>query len=321
MPTLPRDRLILRLNEIYHDLENRAYDGKHPDISDEEVPRWRRLGGEMLAGPRGAKDILDLGTGTGFVPLRLLEFLLPADRLTVADLSAEMLAACRANLEAAGAPCPIRTLKLDGERIDLPDASQDVVTVNAVMHHLADPALLCGEIRRVLRPGGSVLIGHEPNAAHFRRRFLAWNYWLVLPFADWKLFGYEIILRLGLFEALRGPLSRAVPELRRHNELLREVNEMLMAEGAIDRPLPAAELSSLLDAQSPTAGGLHADRGFTREGFQALFPGFDLEHCETYKHLNKIHPGAEWLRRYDGWLARRFPADGSSLTVRLRKRA
>ena len=319
MPALEREQLILRLNEVYHDLENQSYDGKHPDISDEEAPRWQRLGSRLLARPRGDWRILDIGTGTGFVPLQLLPGLGPGDIFTCSDLSAAMLEACRANLRQAGFPCAIDLLKLDGKHIDLPDASQDAVTINAVMHHLPDPEAMCREINRVLKPGGAVLIGHEPNSAHFRRALLVWNYWLVLPLADWKLFGYEMILKLGLFETLRVPLGRLLPELGRHNDLLRAVNARLLAEGAVDKALGAAELSSMLDAQSPTAGGRHEDRGFTREGFLAWFPGYAMEHCETYKHLNKIHPGRAWLKRYEDWLARRFPADGSSLFCCLRK--
>lgn len=317
--TLSRDALILKLNEIYHDLEHAAYDGKHPDILEVEVPRWRKVGLENLAGPRPAMDILDIGSGTGFVPLQLLDWLGPEDRLTCSDVSAVMLENCKANLMGAGLRADLRLLKLGGSTFDLPDHSQDLITVNAVMHHLPKPAETCLEIDRILRPGGRVVIGHEPTRTHLANRLLAWNYWLVLPIADPKLFGYEIILRLGLFEILRGPLGRWVPELERHNALLRAVNERLLKDGDIAAPLGAAKLSSLLDAQSPTAGGSHRDRGFARGDFATYFPGYVIGEFETYKHLNKIHPRYGWLRRYEDWLARRFPEDGSSLFCGLRK--
>jgi SAM-dependent methyltransferase len=319
MPTLPRDQLILRLNEVYHDLENRAYDGKHPDISETEVERWRRIGSSLLAGARADLDILDLGSGTGFVPLQLKEWLRKGDRLTCSDLSAGMLEACRSNLASAGVPCALHTLKLDGRGIGLPDRSQDLVTVNAVMHHLADPEAACREIHRILRPGGHVVIGHEPTLAYRERPALAWIYWCLLPLADWKLFGYEILLRLGLYNRLRGALGRVVPELRRHNQLVREVNASLIRSGDIDRPLEADAMSALLDAQSPTAGGVHPERGFSREGLSAMFPGYRLERYETYKHLDKIHPRAAWIRRFEERLAKRWPENGSSLFCVLEK--
>lgn len=319
MPVLSLDQLVLRLNEVYHDLENQAYDHKHPDISEDEVPRWHRFGSELLADPRPAWNILDVGTGTGFVPRQLKEWLRPEDRFTCSDLSGAMLEECRRNLEQSGLACRIDLLKLDGKSIDLPDHSQDAVTINAVMHHLAKPEEMCAEIDRVLRPGGCVVIGHEPNRAHHARRLLVWNYWLVLPFADWKLFSYEVILRLGLFEALRKPLGRLVPELRRQNELVDIVNARLLAAGDIRKPLGAAEMSSLLDTNSPTAGGMHGERGFTREDFLAFLPGYGIVRCETYKHLNKIHPRRDWVKRYQDWLGKKFPEHGSSLFCSLRK--
>lgn len=318
-PETSRDQLILRLNEVYHDLENQAYDEKHPDILEDEIPRWQRIAADILAGTRPPVAALDVGCGTGFVPLQLREWLGPEDRLTCADLSTAMLTACRTNLEKAGLRCGLTMLKLDGRSIELPDRSLDLVTVNAVLHHLARPQDLCREIDRVLKPGGRVVVGHEPTRTHAASRFLVWNYRLLLPLVDPKLFVYEVILSLGLFEIMRGPLGRLVPELEHHNQLLRKVNDSLIASGHIREPLPAATLSSLLDVQSPTAGGLHHGRGFAREDFATYFPGYRIERFETYKHLGKINPRTGWLRKYEGWLAKRLPEAGSSLLCGLRK--
>lgn len=310
--------VVTRLNEIWHDLENRGYQGKHPDIEEEEAPRWRRHGSEILGRERGPWSVLDVGCGTGFVPLQLLPWLRPADRLTCADLSAGMLSACAENLAAAGRADAV-FLKLDGMRIGLPDGSQNVVTVNAVLHHLAEPETLCKEIDRVLAPGGGVLIGHEPNRLYAERRGLALRYFAVLPWADFRLFAYEILLRLGGFERLRRPLGRFLPELGRHNALVDRVNAKLLEAGAVERPLAAAEMSSLLDANSPTAGGSHPGRGFTAETYRGYFPGYSLEFVETYKHLGKLHPRRAWARRYEKRLARKFPDHGSTLFAVLRK--
>lgn len=320
-----RRRLILRLNEIWHDLENRAYDAKHPDILEEEIPRWRRILASVLPAAEGPRRVLDLGSGTGFVPLRLLEWLRPGDTLTCSDLSEGMLGVCRANVEAAakaagtGIPFAVASLKLDGGPIALPDRSQDVVTLNAVMHHLPDPAAACREVDRVLKPGGAVLIGHEPSATWASRRLLVASYWLMLPLADAKQFVYELILRLGWFEALRRPLGRLVPALEEHNRLVDEVNARLIAEGLLASPLSADEVSSLLDAQSPDAGGPQAGRGFSRRLYEGYFPGYRVSHCESYNHLHKVNPRRAWMRRYSEWLARRCPEDGSSLFCVLRK--
>lgn len=314
-----RERLILALNEIWHDLENRAYDAKHPDILEAEIPRWDRALGLALARPRGPAAVLDLGSGTGFVPLRLKGFLAEGDRLICSDLSAGMLEVCRDRVEAGGHRFALETQKLDGRTIDMPDASVDLVTANAVMHHLPRPREICREIDRILKPGGLVLIGHEPTRAYGRNRFLAASYWLLSAVADFKQFAYEIILRLGWFEALRGPLGRFLPELEAHNRLIADLNARLRETGLIEQPLAADTVSSLLDAQSPNAGGPQAGRGFAFSDFEGYFSGYRLEFRETYTHLGKLEPRTDWLKRYAGWLARRFPDDGANLFCGLRK--
>ena len=316
-----RGRLILALNEIWHDLENRAYDAKHPDILEEEIPRWDRILAERLAGPRGPINVLDLGSGTGFLPLRLKGFLQAGDFLVCSDLSAGMLETCRARVAAGGIRFGLAALKLDGIRIGLPDASQDLVTANAVMHHLPRPAETCREIDRILKPGGLVLVGHEPTRAYGRSAFLAANYWALSACAAPKQFAYEIILRLGWFEALRAPLERFLPELKAQNLLIGEVNARLMDLGLIASPLAADTMSALLDAQSPNAGGPQAGRGFACEDFEGYFPGYGLELHETYTHLGKLHPRWRWMKRYESWLAKRFPEHGANLFCGLRKRS
>ena len=314
-----RAGLILALNEIWHDLENRAYDAKHPDILEGEIPRWDRILAGALPAARGPVRVLDLGSGTGFVPLRLRGRLREGDRLTCTDLSAGMLEVCRANVAQGGLRFALECVKLEGPAIGVPDASQDLVTANAVMHHLPDPAATCREIDRILKPGGLVLIGHEPTRTYGESGFLAASYWALAPLAGFREFAYEIILRLGWFEALRGPLGRFLPELEAHNRLIADLNARLIAKGLIDSPLPAGTVSSLLDAQSPNAGGPQPGRGFALSDFEGYFPGYRIEIRETYTHLGKIRPRARWMKRYAEWLAARFPERGANLFCGMRK--
>ncbi len=314
-----REKLILALNEIYHDLENQAYTAKHPDIFEDEISRWRRLASTALAGHRSPFNILDIGSGTGFVPLQLQEWLRPDDMLTCSDISTGMLNACKDNLKKSRLDYSLTFLKLDGGQVGLPDQSQDLITLNAVLHHLPKPEFVCQEIDRLLKPGGQVWIGHEPTVTYANSRLMLFNYWMLLPFMNFKLFCYEIILRLGWFETLRHPLARYIPELKDHNLLLQAVNERLLAGKFIHKPLPADTLSSLLDAQSPTAGGPQKNRGFSREIYSGYFPDYKIEFCETYTHLNKILIRNNWLERYARWLALRFPESGANIFCCLRK--
>ncbi len=101
-----------------------------------------------------AAQLLDVGTGTG----RILEIF--GDKVTHAlgiDLSREMLAVARANLERSGlANCEVR--HGDMYKLPVPTASFDAVTFHQVLHFADDPGAALKEAARVLRPGARLVI-------------------------------------------------------------------------------------------------------------------------------------------------------------------
>lgn len=105
--------------------------------------------------PLVASDrLLDVGTGTG----RILEIF--GDKVSHAlgiDLSREMLAVARANLERCGlANCLVR--HGDMYKLPVPTASFDAVTFHQVLHFADDPGAAIKEAARVLRPGARLVI-------------------------------------------------------------------------------------------------------------------------------------------------------------------
>ncbi len=103
---------------------------------------------------RGIRDLLDVGTGTG----RMLELFGPrVSRAQGIDLSREMLAVARSNLERAGLEnCVVR--QADMFQLPFPGASFDAVTIHQVLHYVDHPGPAIAEAARVLRPGGRVLV-------------------------------------------------------------------------------------------------------------------------------------------------------------------
>ncbi|HEY5151771.1 MAG TPA: class I SAM-dependent methyltransferase [Mycobacterium sp.] len=94
--------------------------------------------------PRAARDVLDLGAGTGKLTTRLVERGL---HVVAVDPIAEMLELLSSALP--DTPALLGT----AEQIPLPDNSVDAVLV-AQAWHWFDPERAVAEVARVLRPGG-----------------------------------------------------------------------------------------------------------------------------------------------------------------------
>ena len=107
----------------------------------------------MLSGQDGG-ELLDIGTGTG----RMLEILAGrADRCHGVDISREMLAVARANLERAGlSNCALR--HADMYKLPYQANAFATVTIHQVLHFADSPERAVGEAARVLKPGGRLLV-------------------------------------------------------------------------------------------------------------------------------------------------------------------
>ncbi len=97
-------------------------------------------------------QIADVGCGTGWMT-RQLRRQFPQAEITGVDLAAGMVAYAKTHCDDLTA----EWLVGDMESLPFPDASQDLIFSNLAMQWLDDPVHWFGEVRRVLKPGGSLL--------------------------------------------------------------------------------------------------------------------------------------------------------------------
>ena len=104
------------------------------------------------------KTVLDFGCGNGESVVVLAH---KGARVIGLDISPELIALARrrVGMQCVGLREP-ELLVRSAYETGLPDASVDVVLSNALLHHLDLPTVL-KEIRRILKPGGRLII-HEP---------------------------------------------------------------------------------------------------------------------------------------------------------------
>jgi phosphatidylethanolamine/phosphatidyl-N-methylethanolamine N-methyltransferase len=105
-----------------------------------------------IANAQPGQRILEVGVGTG---LSLPYFRSDAE-VTGIDVSTEMLA--KAKKRAAVLPQVKAIIEMDAERTDFADNSFDAVLALYVASVVPDPARFAAEMRRVCRPGGTIVI-------------------------------------------------------------------------------------------------------------------------------------------------------------------
>ncbi|MBV9378852.1 MAG: class I SAM-dependent methyltransferase [Alphaproteobacteria bacterium] len=118
-----------------------------------ERTAWDRIFDLVLAGRRGALDVLDAGCGTGFLSLELAS---RGHRVTGVDFAPAMLAEARRKAAQHGAE--IRFEEADAEQLPFASGSFDLVVSRHVLWTLPHPEMAIDEWIRVLRPGGRLAV-------------------------------------------------------------------------------------------------------------------------------------------------------------------
>ena len=106
------------------------------------------------AGLAPGMRVLDLACGSGHPALDIARLVSPRGSVVATDLVPEMVEATARRAQAAGLD-NLEGLVMDAEAMDYPDASFDAVTCRFGIMFCPQPDVAVGEVRRVLKAGGS----------------------------------------------------------------------------------------------------------------------------------------------------------------------
>lgn len=129
--------------------------------------RWRRIVARRVAALR-PETVLDVCAGTGDVALGLEA----GPTIIGVDFSLPMLAL--AGRKAKERQRPLALMVADALNLPMADETVDVVTVAFGVRNFEDLEAGLGELTRVLRPGGALLVLEFSHPVGFLGPFLAW---------------------------------------------------------------------------------------------------------------------------------------------------
>ncbi len=153
-----------------------------------DVVQQRRTVLELLD-PQTGEDVLDIGSGPGHLACEIAHRVGPRGAVHGVDPSQSMLATA-ARRKAGEHAAPVSFGRGDALALPFPDGSFDAVTATQVYEYVADMPGALAEARRVLRPGGRLLIldtdwdslvWHSSDPARMRRVLTAWDEHLADP--------------------------------------------------------------------------------------------------------------------------------------------
>jgi demethylmenaquinone methyltransferase/2-methoxy-6-polyprenyl-1,4-benzoquinol methylase len=170
----------------------------------------------LVANVQPGQQVLDIAGGTGDLALAFAPKVGPTGRVVHTDINEAMLRTGRDRLLDAGLALP--TVVCDAQKLPFAGNQFDLVTVAFGLRNMTDKVAALGEMQRVLKPGGKLLVLEFSRVA----RPLAKAY-------DW--YSFNILPRLGQAVAGDGASYRYLAESIRMHPGQEELKTLLHKAG------------------------------------------------------------------------------------------
>jgi len=148
--------------------------------------RWKRIAAQMAQVPPRGRAV-DVCCGTGDLALLLARRVGRGGLVLGMDFSDEMLGIARRRAAAAGVGDVCRFVQADAEALALPEMAFDAAVVGFGLRNVVHPKAALRELRRLLRPGGRLVVLEfsRPRSAAMRRLYDAYSFTLMPWLGRW----------------------------------------------------------------------------------------------------------------------------------------
>ena len=130
---------------------------------DNELRRRSHPPGKIIdvLGVKATDAVLDFGCGPGFYTVPFAKI---AREVVGVDIQSKMLGKVSKYAQKNGVK--IKTLQSDGQSIPLADGCFDLIFLSGVYHELAEKRKVLTELKRLLKPGGRIVIRERTESGH-----------------------------------------------------------------------------------------------------------------------------------------------------------
>ncbi len=131
---------------------------RHMLFSPERMARFPPAAFLRALAPTPAMRFADLGAGTGYYTLPVLDALAGEGDFVAVDVAPEMLEALRERIASHPHGAKVRLVRSVHGEVPLPDGSVDAAVMGNFLHEVEDPLAYLIDVRRSLAPGGRLLV-------------------------------------------------------------------------------------------------------------------------------------------------------------------